>query len=69
MVGEQQPKSSTPAHHENTVVLKTKPYVLRALYKYREKVKSENPEKVKQQYKATYQKHKERLQTDIEYSA
>ncbi len=61
-------KSSSPVHLENTVVLKTKPYVLRALYKYREKGKSENPEKFKQQNQAIYQKRKERLQADHDYN-
>lgn len=61
-------KTTLQYNQEKGKTLKTKPYVLRALYNYRNKVKSENPEKVKQQYKATYQKVKEKLQTDPEFS-
>lgn len=61
-------KTTVQYNHDNGSTLKTKPYVLRALYNYRNKVKAENPEKVRQQNQASYQRIKEKLQSDQEFN-
>lgn len=58
-------KTTVQYNHEKT--LKTKPYVLRALYRYRNKLKAENPERVKQANQLTYQNIKEKRKKSPEF--